>query len=66
VVPTKNNQKANFEWLPNGIVFMLGGGTESIPMKSESLEQFIYEHYGYTKITKTPPKNTNCSIQVGL
>jgi hypothetical protein len=24
-------------------------GTESIPMKSESLEQFIYEH-GYTKI----------------
>jgi hypothetical protein len=36
--------------IKNGIVFV-EAGTESIPMKSESLEQFIYEHYyGYTKI----------------
>jgi hypothetical protein len=48
----KAQAKVNFEWLPkikwNSIYVEVV--LESIPMKSESLEQFIYEHYyGYTK-----------------
>ena len=60
VVPTKHQinadgatKKVNFEWLLNKKwnSIYVEAGTESVPMKSESLEQFIYEHYyGYTKI----------------
>lgn len=60
VVPTRHQisraevtKKVNFEWLLNKKwnSIYVEANSESFPMKSESLEKFIYEHYyGYTKI----------------
>jgi uncharacterized protein YqjF (DUF2071 family) len=60
VVPTRHQisraeatKKVNFEWLLNKKwnSIYVEASSESFPMKNESLEKFIYEHYyGYTKI----------------
>lgn len=60
VVPTKHDikiehksKKVHFEWLLNKKwnSIYVEATTESKPMKSKSLEKFIFEHYyGYTKI----------------
>jgi len=60
VVPTKheitneqNTANVKFEWLLNKKwnSIAVEANHEALPMKSDSLEQFIYEHYyGYTKL----------------
>ena len=63
VVPTKHTitnevkiKKVEFEWFINKKwnSIYVESSTESSPMKQDSLEKFIYEHYyGYTKIDES-------------